>query len=70
MVARQRLTACQLRMHEVRPCVLEQLRVVERLHGRRERVVAAERGRLRRDLLYRAQDNGVNRWQRELENIR
>ena len=27
-------------------------------------------GRLRRDLLYRAQDNGVNRWQRELENTR
>ena len=46
VVARQRLTACQLRMHEVRPCVLEQLRVVERLHGRRERVVAAECGRL------------------------
>ena len=46
MVARQRLTACQLRMHEVRPCVLEQLRVVERLHGQRERVVAAECGRL------------------------
>ena len=46
VVARQRLLARKLRVHQLGPRVLEQLRVVERLHGRRERVVAAECGRL------------------------